>query len=112
MTSLKAKLIAIIMALFVCKKECHVTIYTDSKSFLKKYNSLTKDVNRFRFPRTNLKDTYTKYWQLLFYLIEFLQLKVYFKKVKAHNNDKHNNDANYLAKEAVDLEDKLDIDTC
>src|SRR5688572_1076428 len=112
MTSMKTELIAIIIALFVCKEESHVTIYTDSKSFLKKYNSLTKDNNRFRYPRANLKDTYTKYWQLLFHLIDSLQLKVTFKKVKAHNNNKHNNDADYLAKEATDLEEELNIDTC
>src|SRR5688572_28135419 len=112
MTLMKAELIAIIMAFFVCKEESHVTIYTNSKSFLKKYNSLTKDNNRFRYPRANLKDTYTKYWQLLFHLIDSLQLKVTFKKVKAHNNNKHNNDADYLAKEATDLEEELNIDTC
>src|SRR5688500_9414373 len=80
--------------------------------FLEKYNSLIKDVNRFRYPCINLKDTYTKYWQLLFHLIDSLQLKVYFKKVKTYNNNKYNNDADYLAKEAIDLEDELDIDIC
>ena len=58
---MKAKLIAIILALIICTDSSHITVYTDSKSFIEKYTSLLKDNNWFRYSRNNLKVTYTKY---------------------------------------------------
>ncbi len=109
---MKAELIAILLSLIVCSEQSYVTIYMDSKSFIDKYNSLLLNNNRFRYPRENLKDTYSKYWQILFFIIDSLQIRVSFKKVKAHHNNKHNNDADYLAKEAIELVETLDINTC
>ena len=111
MTSMKAELFAIIFALIVCQEDAYVMIYTDSKSFIEKYTSLLKETNRFCYSRSNLKDTYTKYCQILFHIIETLNLKLTLKKVKAHRNNKHNNDADYLAKEAIDLPTCMDLNT-
>ena len=111
MTFMKAKLIAIILALIICTDSSHVTVYTDSKSFIEKYTSLLKDNNRFKYSHSNLKDTYTKYWRLLFHIIDTLYLKLLVKKVKAHRNNKLNNEADHLAKEAVDLPNTLVINT-
>ena len=73
--------------------------------------TLFKDSNRFRYSRSNLKDTYIKYWQLLFHIINTLHLKLLVKKVKAHRNNKLNNNADYLVKEVIDLPNMLVINT-
>jgi ribonuclease HI len=76
MISFKSELIAIILSLFITRETSHVTIYTDSKSVINKFNALNSEVNRFSSSHHNTKLQYFKYWTLLFHLIEILQLKV------------------------------------
>src|ERR1044072_2210189 len=111
MTSFKSELIAIILTLIVTRETSHVTIYTDSKSVIDKFNALNSEVNRFSSSRHNTKLQYFKYWALLFHLIETLQLKVQFKKVKAHRGNKFNEEVDKLAKAALFLNESLVFNT-
>src|ERR1044072_2645700 len=111
MISFKSELIAIILTLFVTRETSHVTIYTDSKSVIDKFNALNSEVNRFSSSRHNTKLQYFKYWALLFHLIETLQLKVQLKKVKAHRGNRFNDEVDKLAKAASSLKEGLILNT-
>src|ERR1044072_2385908 len=111
MISFKAELIAIILALLVCKQNSIVTIYTDSKSVIDKYTSLLDKSDRFSSARNNTKLQYLKYWATLFYILDFLHLKLTLKKVKAHRGNKYNEEADKLAKAASTLPDCLILNT-
>jgi hypothetical protein len=111
MISFKSELIAIILTLFVSRETSYVTIYTDSKSVIDKFNALNSEVNRFSSSRHNTKLQYFKYWALLFHLIETLRLKVQFKKVKAHRGNRFNEEVDKLAKAASSLTEGLALNT-
>src|ERR1044071_8960171 len=105
MISFKAELIAIILALLVCKPNSIVTIYTDSKSIIDRYTSLLDKSDRFSLARHNTKLQYFKYWATLFYILDSLHLRLTLKKVKAHRGNKYNEAADRLAKAASNLSD-------
>jgi ribonuclease HI len=111
MISFKAELLAIILALIVARQNSIVTIYTDSKSVIDKFTSLSNDHDRFSSARHNSKIQYFKYWSTLFHIIDRLQLKVILKKVKAHRGNKFNEEADKLAKAALNLSECLSFNT-
>jgi ribonuclease HI len=100
-TSTKAELIAVLLALLVSSPNSEVHIYTDSKSVIDKFKSLAANVETFKYARDRFKDNYSTLWFSVFVVMESLNLKVIMHKVKAHNNNRFNDLTDSLAKAAV-----------
>ena len=103
-SSTKAELIAVLTAMLTAPEHSQVDIYLDSKAVIDKFKSLAKHVDTFKYVRNQLKDTYSLLWYMLFIIMETLDLKVVFHKVKALNDNKFNDMVDQIAKDACSLD--------
>ena len=106
-SSLKAEMLAIFSAILTVPKDSSINIYTDSLSFINKYNTLSKTNDRNNI-RKQLKEKYYNLWSIILNYIEDQDLNINFIKVKAHKQDHYNGIVDKLAKEAtssIKLED-------
>ena len=99
------------MAVLVTKKGSTIIIYTDSQSIIDKFTFLYEDHNRFSSLQGNFKLQYYKYWSILFYILDSLQLKINLKKVRAYRENRFNEEADRLAKVVLKLNNILIINT-
>ncbi|RGB30419.1 hypothetical protein C1646_765370 [Rhizophagus diaphanus] len=82
-SSTKAELIAIITALITCPPNSNVTIYTDSNNCIDTYNKMQfAKLTTHRFQKLNN----CILWNAMKQIIDTLELKISFIKVKAHSN--------------------------
>ena len=86
-SSTRAELMAIIYVLLICPKNCKVSLFTDSKNVIDRYNNI-KDLELTHVKKCSYTDIHL--WCLMMRIIGFLQLKVIMTKVKAHSGDKIN----------------------
>ena len=83
-------MIAILTVLLVANNRSKIDIYTDSKNTITNFNSYKVKSNNYR---SYIKLDNQIVWELIFKLIQMLDLNVTIHKVKAHSNDKWNDRA-------------------
>ena len=103
-SSTRAEIIAILITLLVVKKHSVVNIYTDSKNTISTFNSYKTKFSNYR---SYIKLDNQIVWELIFKVIEMLDLKVIMHKVKAHSNNKWNDRADEEANEGRDKDTLL-----
>jgi ribonuclease HI len=94
-SSYRSELISILSAISTAPINCKINIYTDSLSTLSKFNSLSQ------LPQLNSKLFKTNYWPIWSTLLNITKtrnLQIHFHKVKAHDNNPLNDEADKLAK--------------
>ena len=100
----RAEIIAILTTLLVVKKHSVVNIYTDSKNTISTFNSYKAKFSNYR---SYVKLDNQIVWELIFKVVEMLDLKVIMHKVKAHSNNKWNDKADEEANEGRDKDTLL-----
>ena len=98
------ELLAVISIVSVLNKNSKVTLYTDSANVISKF-ALLKRETIFRRKR---KTSNYNLWDILFLIIDKLNIEVNFVKVKAHDGDRFNEMADYLAKRGT-TEPRLNV---
>jgi ribonuclease HI len=94
-SSFRSELLSILSATCTAPINCIIDIFTDSLSTISKFNSLSQlQFNSSKLFKTN----YWPIWSTLLNIIKTRNLKVQLHKVKAHNNDLLNDEADRLAK--------------
>ena len=69
--STKAELMTVLTAVATLPPECTVHIYTDSKTIIDKFHMIQSSFSSyFNYARSNLKETYTSLWFILFTYIQ------------------------------------------
>ena len=74
-----------LIQVYLVKKHSVVNIYTDSKNTISTFNSYKTKFSNYR---SYVKLDNKIVWELIFKVIEMLDLKVIMHKVKAHSNNK------------------------
>jgi hypothetical protein len=92
------ELLAVITVLMIIPKYKSVQIYTDSNNVITKFNAQKSLSFRKKFKENNFL-----LWELLECIIQELQIKITFHKVRAHTGDFWNDQADNLAKEGRNL---------
>lgn len=93
-SSTRAEIIAILTTLLVVKNSSDIKIYTDSKNTVNIFNSYKQRYNNYR---SYIKLENQILWELIFKVIEMLDLNVILYKVKAHSEDRWNDRADIEA---------------
>jgi ribonuclease HI len=96
-SSFKAELTAVTTAIITAPPRCKINIYTDSKNVIDTYTRLLA-INPFRYPRECLKTKHIDLWYIFFDALYNNNLSLSFHKVKAHNNNRYNEEVDKLAK--------------
>jgi len=96
-SSTKAEILAILIALIVTTPHSKIEIYTDSANAISQFEKYKKELSL----RKKMKYNQHVMWKQIFNIIQRFSLKVILFKVKAHNNDKNNDKADFLAKEGI-----------
>src|SRR5436189_242204 len=94
-SSTRAEIIAILTTLLVVKNSSDIKIYTDSKNTVNIFNSYKQRYNNYR---SYIKLENQILWELIFKVIEMLDLNVTLYKVKAHSEDRWNDRADIEVK--------------
>ena len=103
-SSTRMELLAVVSIVSVLNKNSKVTLYTDSANVISKFDLLKKETifrRKRKTPNYNL-------WDILFLIINKLNIELNFVKVKAHAGDCFNEMADYLAKRGT-TEPRLNI---
>ncbi|WP_253299783.1 ribonuclease HI [Wolbachia endosymbiont of Chironomus riparius] len=99
-TNNKMELMAVINGLKALKTSCNINLYTDS-TYIK--NGITEWINKWRingWKTSNKKPVKnTELWKELYSVS--LQHQINWHWVKAHNGDKYNEEADFLARKAI-----------
>jgi ribonuclease HI/endonuclease/exonuclease/phosphatase family metal-dependent hydrolase len=88
-SSTRAEILAILTILLVVQEQSTINIYTDSKNAIHDFEAYKQKSNY----RTYIKMDNQIVWELIFRLIEMLDLNVSLHKVKGHSNDTWNDRA-------------------
>ena len=97
LSSTKAEILAILTALIVMTPFSTIEIYTDSANAISQFEKYKKELSQ----RKKMKFNQHVMWEQILNMIQRFNLKVILFKVKAHNNDKNNDRADFLAKEGI-----------
>jgi hypothetical protein len=104
-SSFKSESFAILLILITLPPGAICRIYTDSQNCIDTFNSRLH--SSAISPRRRLKQNNFLIWDLIFWLITHHALTVQLLKIKAHSNNKFNDQADSLAKAGRDLKDPI-----
>jgi ribonuclease HI len=100
-SSTKAEGYAILTAVIITPNKAVLDLYTDSQNAIFNINTFLHNKVS---DRKKLNITNHILWHSIAYLIRTKNINIKLNKVKGHNNDKYNDEADKLAKEGNDLE--------